>query len=420
MTATALEELLRSLDPIELKPGDVLLRQGEASEAAYFLDRGSMLVYAETPYGPVSLSTLRAPRLIGEIGAFSGLARTASVSAASHARLFRIERARLLELGRNSPDLLLSAIQQMGEQIDSFNKAMALYTNALAALERREFDEGILADLKSPTPQLVEFSAAFRRFADQIASKRRRQDEMAAAALIQQSLLPKEPLAGLAEDVVEIRARMRPAREVGGDFYDFFMLDSERLALVVGDVCGKGAPASLFMAVAATVLRLVAREEEGPAPAIARANALLCRDNAASMFATAFFAVLNLSSGRLDYCNCGHNAPVLLPARGAPRRLAATGLPLAVFAEQSAAQASVRLDPGDRLFLFTDGFTEAMNPRAEEFGEPSFVEALLRRRDSSLGEIVSGLFAAVDEFAQGEEQSDDITCLAVRRGLTRR
>ena len=105
---------------------------------------------------------------------------------------------------------------------------------------------------------------------------------------------------------------MRPAREVGGDFYDFIPLDSNRLALVVGDVCGKGMPASLFMSVVVTVLRMAAREEQNAASAIARANALLCQDNKASMFATCFFAVLHLSEGVLEYCNCGHNAPIHL------------------------------------------------------------------------------------------------------------
>jgi len=415
MSSEALAKVLASLRPINLQSGDVLIHQGEASDAAFFLDSGSLLVYAETSYGPVSLATLQSPRLIGEIGALTGLARTASVKALAPARVFRIGRAQLFELGQKSPELLMSVVRQLGQEIDSVNRAVALYTNALAALERREFDMGILDDLVNPSAQLTEFSAAFRRFADQILSKRRQQDEMASAALIQQSFLPKESTVNLTDGDAEIRAKIRPTREVGGDFYDFFMLDADRLAIVIGDVCGKGIPASLFMAVVVTVLRTAAREEPDAASTIARANALLCRDNAASLFATAFYAVLNLRNGTLEYCNCGHNAPVHLPASGEPRRLAATGLPLALFADRPAAVSWIQLNPGDDLILFTDGVTEAVNPLKEEFGDPLLVETLLSNRNSTTAELVSRLFAAVDDFAQGEEQADDITCVAVRR-----
>ena len=295
------------------------------------------------------------------------------------------------------------------------NKAVALYTNALEALERREFDEAILNDLAAPSPRLAEFAGAFRRFADQIHGKRRRQDEMAAAAMIQKSFLPRESAVNMTGGDFEIRARMRPAREVGGDFYDYFMLDADRLAVVIGDVCGKGTPASLFMAVVVTVLRAAAREEADAASAIARANSLLCRDNAASMFATAFYGVLDLRSGALEYCNCGHNAPVHILASGELRRLVATGLPLALYDDLPAAASKIQLDPGDSLVLFTDGVTEAVNLSQQEFGEPLLLETLLGSRQCNMSELVSRLFAVVDAFAQEEEQADDITCVAIKR-----
>src|SRR6185503_11708835 len=119
------------------------------------------------------------------------------------------------------------------------------------------------------------------------------------------------------------------AREVGGDFYDFFMLDADHLAIAIGDICGKGIAASLFMAVVVTVLRTAAYEEKNVASTISRTNAILCRDNVSSMFATVFYAVLNLRTGALEYCNCGHNAPHCLLATGETRELSATGLPLA-------------------------------------------------------------------------------------------
>ena len=415
MSSEALAKVLASLRPIDLNSGDVLIHQGEASDAAFFLDSGSLLVYEETRYGPVTLATLQGPRLIGEIGALTGLVRTTSVKAIAPTRVFRISRPQLFELSQKSPELLMSVVRQLGQQIDSVNRAVALYTNALAALERQEFDKGILDDLANPPPQLAEFAATFSSFADQILSKRRQQEEMASAALIQQSFLPKESTVNVIDSDVEIRAKIRPAREVGGDFYDFFKLDADRLAIVIGDVCGKGIPASIFMAVVVTVLRTAAREEPDAASTIARANAILCRDNAASLFATTFYAVLNLRNGTLEYCNCGHNAPVHIPASGGPRRLAPTGLPLALFADRPAAASCIQLNPGDDLILFTDGVTEALNPSKEEFGERLLVETLLGSRDFPAAELVSRLFAAVDSFAQGEAQADDIACVAIRR-----
>jgi len=240
LSSEALAKVLASLCPIDLNLGDVLIHQGDASDAAFFLDSGSLLVYAETSYGPVSLATLQAPRLVGEIGALTGLGRTTSVKALAPTRVFRIARAQLFELARKSPEMLMSVVRQLGQQIDSVNKAVALYTNALVALDRQDFDTRILDELKNPSPQLAEFSAAFRRFAEQILSKQRQQAEMASAALIQQSFLPKDSSVNVSDSDFEIQAGIRPTREVGGDFYDFFELDADRLAIVIGDVCGKG------------------------------------------------------------------------------------------------------------------------------------------------------------------------------------
>src|SRR5215471_14487057 len=406
LASEALAEVLASLRPITLNSEEMLINQGETSDAAFFLDSGSVLVFEETRYGPVTLATIQAPRLIGEIGALAGLARTASVKALTPARVFRISRAQLFELARKSPELLMAVVRQLGQQIDSVIKAVALYANALTALEKSEFDKGILDDLVNPPPEIAEFSAAFRRFADQIVSKQRQRAEMASAALIQQSFLPKESAVSLTDSDVKIAANIRPAREVGGDFYDFFRLDQGRLSIVIGDVCGKGIPASIFMAVVVTVLRTAAHEGLDVASTIERANTILCRDNAASLFATAFYGVLNLRSGIFEYCNCGHNAPVHVSASGEPSRLTATGLPLGLFADRSAATSRLQINPGDFLIMFTDGVIDALNPRKEDFGDNRLMETILSSRNLTMTELISHLFAAVDDFAQGEQQAD--------------
>ncbi len=413
--AEALEVILKSLPQIQLNSGEILVQQGETSDAAFFLSRGAVSVYAETLFGSVPLATVHAPQLIGEIGVLADLPRTATIKAVTPATVCRISRSELHEIGRKNPDFLLSIIGQLGRQLDAVNRAVSLYTNALAALEKREFDSRILEQLENPPPQLAEFSAAFHRFSSQILDKRRQHDELASAAIIQQSFLPKTSNLAAIEGILELHADMRPAREVGGDFYDFFMLDADHLAIAIGDICGKGIAASLFMAVVVTVLRTAAHEEKDVASTIARTNAILCRDNTSSMFATVFYAVLDLGTGVLEYCNCGHNAPLLLLYSGETCSFPATGLPLALFADRNAAMASATLSHSDTLVLFTDGVTEAMNSSKEELGETAFIETLASLRDRPVAEIISRIFSTVDSFSQGAEQTDDITCIGIRR-----
>lgn len=400
---------------IELSPGDALVRQGEASAAAWFLAEGSMCVYAETLYGDAPLAVLDAPRLIGEIGALAGLPRTASIRAQTPARLHEIERAQLVTFGRRSPDLLLAAVEQLGRQIATVNEALGLYANALKALEERSFDERILADLDNPPPALASFATVFHRFAKEIAGKRRHQDEMASAAMIQRSFLPKDDSINAKRQDVRVAAAIRPTREVGGDFYDFFTLDESRLAFVTGDVCGKGPPASLFAARVLTLLRTLGRDRPEPETVIARANALLCEENDAAMFATAFFGVLDLRSGELSYCNCGHVAPFHLTPAGDVHRLRRTGLPLAIDADLPAAAASTRLAPGDKLMLITDGVTEATDADYVEFGEERLLDLLSEAGALPPADLVKQVFVAVDAFAQSVDQADDIACLIIER-----
>jgi phosphoserine phosphatase RsbU/P len=401
--------------PVSLQPGDIPIRQGENSDTAYFLKSGSAIVYAETSYGPVTLATVHAPRLFGEIGVLAGLPRTASIRILTPSVVVPIPRQTLLEIGQKAPGILVSVIGELGRQIGGINKALGLYTNALAALEKREFDDRILSDLKNPTPELEEFTAAFRRFADQILHKRQQQDEMASAAEIQRSLLPD--IAALQiPNGVDLHAAMRPARHVGGDFYDAFMLDDNRLLVTAGDVCGKGMPASLFMAVAVTVGRVVARQEQDLQTMVRLANSILCANNPSSMFATVLFGVLNVRSGDFEYCNSGHHPPLLVKPGGDVTKLPGRGLALAMLPDLPAQVHSAKLNPGDALIFITDGVTEAINGSGEEFGEARLELALSNAGNASAGDLAGRILSSVDAFAQGTDQFDDITCVAVRFG----
>jgi serine phosphatase RsbU (regulator of sigma subunit) len=205
---------------------------------------------------------------------------------------------------------------------------------------------------------------------------------------------------------------MHPAREIGGDFYDFFLLDGDRLALTVADVSGKGIPAALFMAVSRTVLR-GGDGGDDMAGQMERANRLLAAENAAAMFVTAFHGVLDLKSGALRYCNAGHNPPYLLRAAGGREMLKATGIPFGVDGDLPYRVAETFLLPGDTLFVFSDGITEAFNPDAEEFGTDRLEDTLDKTPGRAAAELVADVLAATRDFAAGAEQSDDITALAL-------
>jgi len=407
--------LFDGLPETMLPSGTVLLRQSEASEYGFFLKSGSVSVLAETKFGTVTLATIEAPQLIGEIGVLAKLPRTATIKAASQITVVKVSGAQLLEIGLKNANLLLSVIAQLGRQIDAVNKAVGLYTSALEALEKREFDAAILEELAHPPPQLAEFSSAFQRFARQISDKRRQQDELAGAAIIQKSFLPKKSAIKAVGERIELHAAMRAARDVGGDFYDYFMLDDDRLAVCIGDICGKGISASIFMSVVITTLRTAAREEGGAAAIMARANAILARDNAACMFATVFFAIVELNTGRIEYCNCGHNPPYLINKLGQLTSLAATGLPMALYGEIIPGSAEAQLQPGEMLVLFTDGVTEAMNAASEEFGEEALMAGLEGQQAIAATQVVADVVAAVDKFANGAEQADDITLVVLKR-----
>ncbi len=213
----------------------------------------------------------------------------------------------------------------------------------------------------------------------------------------------------------EIAARVRPARDVGGDFYDFFVLDDDRMAFTIGDVCGKGMPASLFASIVVTLLRTLGRDRGDVATVVNRTNRLLCEDNDAAMFATVFFGVLDLRDGVITYANCGHVAPAHLSQSGHIARLNATGAALGIDPACVAQATRTRFEPGDKLILVTEGVTEAMNAAKEEFGEQRFVAAVETFLQAPPRDLVSQLFAVVDAFAQGEEQSDDIGCLTIER-----
>jgi sigma-B regulation protein RsbU (phosphoserine phosphatase) len=214
---------------------------------------------------------------------------------------------------------------------------------------------------------------------------------------------------------------MEPAREVGGDLYDFFEVGDGELCFLVGDVSDKGLPAALFMARTMDIVRVVTRLMRGPgrsapepADIIECVNRELCQNNASCMFVTLFFGVLDPRSGRLLYCNAGHNAPYVAGPGGARALESVRGVPLGVKSESVYRTVEASLAPGETLFVFSDGITEAMNASREFYGEARLEQVLAACSGRASEDVVASMVASVAGFVGEVARSDDITAMAIR------
>ena len=244
------------------------------------------------------------------------------------------------------------------------------------------------------------------------AAEKRIEEELEFARVIQESSLPKNFV--FPRDDFEIYATMDPAREVGGDFYDFFFVDQDRLALVIADVSGKGIPASLFMMRARTAIRGLAESGQTPAEILYRANNALCEGNEAEMFVTVWIGLLDLKTGKMRCANAGHEYPTLMRAGGDYEYLKDKhGLALAAMEEMRFKEYELQLYPGDRLFVYTDGAPEAIDDQMEQYGAGRLIHILNSTKNEPLTDVLPAVRRDISDFAGDAEQFDDITMLGL-------
>ena len=242
------------------------------------------------------------------------------------------------------------------------------------------------------------------------------QYDLDTARNIQLAILPKVFPPFPERNEFEIFAMMEPAKEVGGDLYDFFLLDDNRVGFVIGDVAGKGVPAAIFMAVSRTLIRATAMKGIPPDECMTYVNNLLCKDSVSSMFVTVFYGILNFKTGELEYANGGHNPPYMMKSNGELITMPLTG-GLALGVEEGFVFKSnkVQMEKDDLLFTFTDGVTEAMDQEYELYSEERLEEFLRKNYQLQTTDLVKESFADVHAYAKGAIQSDDITVLAIRK-----
>ena len=241
--------------------------------------------------------------------------------------------------------------------------------------------------------------------------------DLAVAREIQHAILPRIfPPFPENDHELDLAALMEPAKDVGGDFYDFFRLDDDHIGLVMADVSGKGIPAAIFMAVSRTLIRTVGLQGYTAEECLRKSNELLASESVDCMFVTVFYAIYNIKTGEISYCNGGHNSPYILRANGTVEQLPVSHNGIVGIVEGLTYKGDkTHLDVGDTLVMYTDGVNEAFNTQFEEYGENRMEVTLGQLNGKTCREIIDGQLESVRAFAGEAEQSDDITIMALKR-----
>ena len=304
--------------------------------------------------------------------------------------------------------LVSEGVERHNAQHPEDQVKITVRSRSLAAGENSfEFLRGVMNDREA--------GGEMRDIVSMITELDRLDEELKLAAEIQINILPMIFPAFPERTEFDLYASMTPAREVGGDFYDFYLTDSDHLALVIADVSGKGIPAALLMMVSKTLIKNQLMTGCDPATALERVNAQLYDRNSSMMFVTVWAAVIEISTGRGKACNAGHENPMFRPADGAFEVLKYRhNMALGISKMAKYTVREFELSPGDCIFVYTDGAPEATNNAMEMFGEERLVNTLNRDRDAGPEEIVEHVCDAIGEFADGARQFDDLTMLCMK------
>jgi sigma-B regulation protein RsbU (phosphoserine phosphatase) len=269
-------------------------------------------------------------------------------------------------------------------------------------------DQRLLSIIASQSAQVIENA----RLHEQEKAFLRMQEEVRIASRIQSELFPHSPPMVNGYDIA---GKSVPAQMVGGDYFDFIPIGSDCWGFCVGDVSGKGLPASLLMANTQAALRGQALVDSSPSRIIARSNTLLYRSTESGKFVTLFLGILDPNNHQIHYANGGHNCPILFSGDRSPTTLAAHGMMLGFMEDFDFGENTVGLAAGDLLVVYSDGITEATNAEGEQFGEQRLIDAVQDYRDASSADLLEKLMRTVCDFAAGCPQSDDMTLVVVKR-----
>jgi phosphoserine phosphatase RsbU/P len=383
---------------VPLEAGQVLFKEGEPGESLYIVLEGQVevLMGLDTP-DQRQLAVFGAGEFVGEMSLLiPGRARTASVRAITDARVWKMTRDDFDGLLTRQPKLAYMIVQTLTKRLDA--------TTALAFRDLQEKNRRLQQaydDLKAAQLQIIE--------------KERLEHELKLAAQIQVSILPQElPVV----PGYEFGAAMYPARLVGGDFYDVFTLDRNRIGVVVGDVSDKGIPSAIFMARTHALIMSEAMHGGTPGEILRRANAHLILLGQSDQFVTVLLGILDCAGGQFEYARAGHELPMLLLADGTLQYLPhTTGQALGMFDNLLLDENSIPLPPGATLLVFTDGLTDCRDPQGRVYGHERICEQLPDLVGQGGQQVCDALWKMLTSHQSGASQDDDVTLVAVHSKL---
>jgi sigma-B regulation protein RsbU (phosphoserine phosphatase) len=389
-----LDHLQSMLKVKTLQSGEILFREGSIGEHFYILTDGELeiLLGIDTDE-ELLLNTLHPGEYLGEMSLIiPGGERTATARASKESLLLAMSRDEFTALIEHYPVLAQSMVRVLSNRLDSTNFATFRDLTEKNRELQKAYDE-----LKAAQEQLIE--------------KERLERELKVAADIQISILP---------DVLpspprfDFGARIDPARQVGGDFYDIFRIGENKVAVLIGDVADKGVPSAIFMARAHALIAAEAETYENPCDVMRKVNKHITRLEKSTQFVTVLYGILNVDNGEFHYARAGHEPPLMLMPDGSVERLPhAPGMAIGLWEDIVLDEQTITLPPGSTLVLYTDGMTDCRNPAGEPFGLEGIKKTLLGCPRSSAQEVCDHLLKTLMDYQQGSKQDDDVTLVAV-------
>jgi sigma-B regulation protein RsbU (phosphoserine phosphatase) len=392
-------DLVKMVDelPIETyRPRDYLFRDGDPGENLYVVIEGALeIVLAADSPDEMLLKTCGPGEYVGEMGLIlADGKRTATVRAKTETRTWVMSRAKFVQILQRWPVIAYAMVDILSQRLDATNDATFRDLTEKNHALQKAYDE-----LKEAQTQLIE--------------KERLERELKVAADIQLSILPDvlPSVSGF-----DFGARILPARQVGGDFYDAFAIDDTHIGVVIGDVADKGVPSALFMARSHALIMAEADKGITPGEVLQMVNRHITRLDKSAQFVTALYGILDLETGEFDYARAGHEPPLILNPDGSVQRIPhSPGMSLGLWDVITLDERKVMLEPGSTLILFTDGMTDCRDPKGVSFGLDHIKSTLSGMTKLPGQQVCDKLFNTLMDYQNGSPQDDDVTLVAIHR-----
>lgn len=400
LPADELDRIMSELDVVHLEPRQILFQEGDTGERMYVVVSGELeILKAPGSDDELILNRIQAGEYIGEMSLVTGAPRTASVRANGEVMLLSMSREKLMDLLQRHPHLASDMVTVLAHRLDNTNEAtfrdLTEKNHQLQHTNRKLQDA--IDELKEAQEQLIE--------------KERLERELKVAAEIQMSILP-DTLPSV--EGFDFGGRILPARQVGGDFYDVFVLDTNKIGVLIGDVADKGVPSAIFMARAHALIIAEADSSASPGEVLRRVNKHVTRLEKSTQFVTALYGVLDINTGIFEYARAGHEPPLLLDADGTVNRLPhKPGMALGLWENISLDEYSLQLPRDSMLMMFTDGMTDCRNPKGVPFGLEKIKTTLSGLSVATAQAACDQLFDTLMYYQSGAKQDDDVTLVAI-------